>query len=270
MTKVESTATHDSRPTITCGVFTFYKPEKWPVIITLLLVGLCLALGIWQIQRLAWKEGLIAELTQAQEEKRIYKNTLPDDLASLTAKNFYSIMLPGTFIHEQELHIIGRSINGEPGFSVYTPFRIEDDGRVVLVNRGWVPQSKKALSDRPEDPQFDGLVFVSGFISVPQGGSMFLPDHDVKGNLWFWPDITRINAEKGLSLPPFTLEAVNSTPDPDALPLPRSGYEIELRNDHFNYALMWFSLSFAGLVIFFIYHLKSVKGDEDTPSAQKP
>lgn len=260
MTNPESTA-DDLRPTITCGALTFYKPTKGPVIITVLLVGLCFALGIWQIQRLAWKEGLISELTQAQSQTRISAENLPDNLATLVESNFHSIALQGTFIHKQELHIVGRSINGEPGFSVYTPFRIADDGRMVLVNRGWVPQSKKSLSNRPEDAQFDGLTWVNGFISVPQGGSPFLPDHDVKGNLWFWPDIARINAESGMNLPPFTIEAVNENPTPGVLPLPRSGYEVELRNDHFNYALMWFSLSIAGLIIFFIYHLKPMRNE---------
>jgi surfeit locus 1 family protein len=270
MTTPDTIIENDHRPTVEWGVFTFFKPTKGPVITTILLVGLCVALGIWQLQRLQWKEGLIAELQQAQEETPVFKENLPEDLDELANKNFHSIMLPGEYVHAQEVHVIGRSINGEPGFNIYTPFRIADDGRMVLVNRGWVPQSKKQVADRPEDPQFDGLVFASGFISVPQGGSFFLPDHDVKGNVWFWPDIARINAEKGLDLPPFVIEAVNDTPAPNVLPLPRGDNEVELRNDHFNYALMWFSMAFAGMVIFFIYHLKSVKGDEDHAPTDKP
>lgn len=260
----------DMRPTCDVGPFTFYKPTLGRWIVTLLLVGMCLGLGIWQIKRLEWKEGLVAELQAAQSSDKIYKETLPDNLAELAEKNFYPIMLPGEFVHEYEIDVVGRSIGGEPGFNVYTPFRIADDGRMILVNRGWVPQNKKEPENRPEDAFFDDTVFVSGFISVPQGGSGFLPDHDVKGNLWFWPDITRINAEKGLELPPFTIEVVNSEPPANVLPLPRADHEVELRNDHLNYALMWFSLSFAGLAIFFIYHLKSVKGDEDHEPKANP
>lgn len=263
MTKPQNPPQDDNRPTCEWSVFTFYKPTKGPVLITIILVGLCFALGIWQLKRLEWKEELIAELEWAQAEDKVYYDDLPDDLSELTSKNFYTIMLPGEFQHEHELHMIGRSLNGQPGFNVYTPFKIADDGRMVLVNRGWVPQSKKAPEARPEDQRFGGILFANGFISVPQGGSMFLPDHDVAGNVWFWPDIARINAEKGLNLAPFVIEAVNATPMEGTLPIPRSGYEVQMRNDHLNYVLMWFSLTFAGLVIFFIYHLKSVKGDEE-------
>ncbi|MCH2546644.1 MAG: SURF1 family protein [Alphaproteobacteria bacterium] len=260
MTK-PSTPSDDARPTVEIGVFTFYKPTKGPILITILLVGLCLVLGIWQIQRLQWKQGLIAEM-QAATQERIIKDTLPKDLNSLQQNNFYAIVLPGEFMHEHEMHMIGRSINGQPGYNVLTPFRIADDGRMILVNRGWIPQDKKKPEDRPEDVRFGGIVFASGFVSVPQGGSMFLPDHDVAGNVWFWPDIARINKEKNLDLPPVVIESVNANPVPDTLPIARTGVNVELRNDHLNYALMWFSLSFAGLVIFFIYHLKSVKGEE--------
>jgi surfeit locus 1 family protein len=264
------TETSNSRPTVDYGPFTFHKPTTGRVIVTVLLVGLCLALGLWQIQRLQWKENLLAELQEAQEGPKIYKETLPEELDALAAENFRPIMLPGEFAHEHELHMIGRSRNGQPGYNIYTPFRIADDGRMILVNRGWVPQDKKEPADRPEDARFDGVVFVSGFISVPQGGSLFLPDHDVSGNIWFWPEIARINVEKNLNLPPVVLEMVNDTPPPGQLPIARNGYEVEMRNDHLNYALMWFSLSFAGLVIFFIYHLKSVKGDDDHEPAAKP
>lgn len=259
----------DQRPTCSIGRFTFYKPTLGRWMVTLLLVGMCIGLGLWQVKRLEWKEGLIAELEHAQRSERVTTAGLPDDLAALREKNFWPITIEGEFRHGQEIHVVGRSIGGEPGFNVYTPLRLAD-GRMVLVNRGWVPQSAKAPQDRSQDPLPAGNVTVSGFISVPQGGSRFLPDHDVAGNLWFWPDITRINAEKGLQLPPFTVERVNARPMPDTLPLPRRDYQVELRNDHLNYALMWFSLSLAGLAIFIIYHFKSVKGDEGPDAQAKP
>lgn len=260
----------DVRPTVDYGPFTFYKPTVARVLVTLLLVGLCLALGIWQIQRLHWKENLLTELEQAQQNTPMYKHDLPENLNDLAQKQFYPIMLQGELLHEYEIHVIGRGPAGEPGFLIYTPLRIADDGRMILVDRGWVPQDKREPEDRPEDARFDGLVFVNGFLGPVKNGSLFLPDHDVKGNVWFWPDVPRINAENGLDLPNVVVEWVNKTPPPNSLPMPRAGYDIELRNDHLNYALMWFSLSFAGLVIFFIYHLKSMKGDEDHEPAAKP
>lgn len=251
-----TTTTDASSNRFRCCGMVFERPRWVPVLITVLLVGLCVGLGVWQIQRLEWKEGLIAELQAAQAGRPITNADLPADLSELTTKNFYPAVVSGTFLHEQELHMVGRSIQGEPGFGVYTPFRLENDGRLVLVHRGWVPQNQKNPQQRQSDARSKDVVHIRGFISVPQGGSVFLPDHDVAGNVWFWPDTARINQEKNLDLPPFVIERVEEQTDAGTLPIARKGYEVELRNDHWHYALMWFALAASGLVIFVLYHHK--------------
>lgn len=237
-----SASDSSTAPTLRIAGMEFARPTAVPVLMTMLLVGVCLALGIWQLQRLEWKEGLLAELARAQQEEKIYKEDLPENLDALMQQNFYPIQLAGEWLHEHELHIVGRSLYGEPGFNLYTPLRIADDGRLVLVNRGWVPQNEKPKDAVQPERRPEGIVFVNGFISVPQGGSPFLPDHDVAGNLWFWPDTPRIRIETGLELPDFVIEQVEAAPREGALPIARSGYEVQMRNDHLHYALMWFSL----------------------------
>lgn len=251
-----ATDTSSDRPLIRCCGMAFERPRWVPVLVTVLLVGLCFGLGIWQIQRLAWKEGLIAELQAAQAGESITNADLPADLSALVEKNFYPVVLSGTFLHEQELHMVGRSIQGEPGFGIYTPFRLQNDDRLVLVHRGWVPQNQKNPQQRQGDAYPRDVVQIRGFISVPQGGSRFLPDHDVKGNVWFWPDTARINYEKNLNLPPLVIERVEEQTAAGTLPIARRGYEVELRNDHWHYALMWFALAASGLAIFVLYHRK--------------
>lgn len=257
-----TTDTASAHTFIRCCGMDFERPRWVAVLITVLLVGLCIGLGIWQIQRLHWKEGLIADLQAAQAGQPVTNNDLPPDLAVLAQKNFYPVVISGLFMHEQELHMVGRSRGGEPGFDVYTPLRLENDGRIVLVHRGWVPQNQKDPQQRQGDARSQKTVQIRGFISVSQGGSCFLPDHDVKGNVWFWPDIARINREKNLNLPPFVIEQVEQQPTPGALPVARRGYEVELRNDHWHYALMWFAMAASGLVIFVLSHRK--------PQREKP
>lgn len=249
--------------TITYGAFTFHKPRLLPVIITAIAVGMCLYLGVWQLQRLQWKEGLIERLESSRESMIIGMHDLPDDLASLRENEFHMINLPGNFDHTHEFHLMGQRYNGQLGYDVLTPFTIDNDGRQILVNRGWVPTGKKLPEDRPEDPRFDGLVFMKGMILAPEEGNWLLPDNDVEDNVWLFYDIDGMNAAANLELPPVVVEMINPTPHPDALPIARKDGNITLRNDHLNYAFIWFSLAFAGLVIFFVYHLESMKGDED-------
>lgn len=238
-----------------CGM-SFVKPAIWPVVITAFLVGLCVFLGLWQVQRLQWKEGLIAELEQAQVESPITVEQLPEDLNALVPQNFHAVSLMGEYDYTREFHVIGRSPTEEPGYHVITPFRIAGDGRSVLVNRGWIPQHKKDQGTRGEDMRSQGNLYLNGYILVPQGGSVFLPDHDREDNIWFWQDTQRMAAELGEDMPALVIQHVNANQPEGTLPVAKRAFDVQLRNDHFGYAVMWFSIGFIGLVMFGIYHRK--------------
>lgn len=254
--------------TVTLGAFTFYKPRPLPVIITLIAVGLCVGLGAWQMQRLSWKEGLIAKLESGQEGANLGKNSLPEDLDDLRDKEFHFVNLPGEFVHEYEFHLMGQRHHGQLGYDILTPFRIADDGRMILVNRGWVPTDKKEKAARAEeDPLFGGIIYMRGLVFAPEEGSIFLPEHNPEDNIWLFYDIAEMNEVSGLELPNVVVEMINPDILEGSLPIPRESGNLTLRNDHLNYAFIWFSLAFSGLAIFFIYHLKSVKGDEEDEDA---
>lgn len=234
----------------------FVKPRPWPVIITVVLVGLCIGLGIWQVQRLQWKEGLIAELKTAQEQRPITAETLPQDLSALKDKNFHSVSLLGEYDYDTEYHVIGRSNSEEPGYYVLSPFRLAGEERVMLVNRGWVPQHKKDVATRSEGNVNIDNVHLSGYILVPQGGSPFLPAHDRENNIWFWQDTAAMSDAAGVEFPPFIVQQVEPNVPADAYPQAKNAFDVRLRNDHFAYSLMWFAMAFSGIVIFAIYHRK--------------
>lgn len=239
-----------------CGV-EFVRPAFWPVVITVALVGLCLVLGVWQVQRLQWKEGLIASLRTAQEQSPITMEQLPEELAALAGMNFHAVSLLGEYEGGTEYHVIGRSHTEEPGYHVLTPFRLAGDGRVVLVNRGWVPLNRKEAPGRQDAAlREEGNVHLKGYILVPQGGSRFLPDHDTANNIWFWQDTAAMAALAGEEYPPFVIQRVADAQPEGTLPQAKRGFDVQLRNDHFAYALMWFSLAISGALIFAVYHRK--------------
>jgi surfeit locus 1 family protein len=235
------------------GKWRFNRPNVFAVCITLLLVGICLALGIWQMQRLAWKNALIADLEKAQSEPPLTAADLPENDEALKALNFRKVRLTGIFMDDREFHLIGRYYQGALGYDVLTPFYLADSKRVLLVNRGWIPLEKKDPATRPELLAAGGTV-VEGLLLVSQRANPFLPDHDIHGNVWFWYDIARMNAETKLDMPSVVVETVNPHYKESRLPYPRANYAITLRNDHLYYAVTWFSLAFAGILIFFLAH----------------
>lgn len=244
------------------GALRLRKPGLWPVFITVLLVSVCFALGVWQVQRLGWKQELIAQLESRQKAAPLLTEQLPEDRDALAQENFRMAQVRGKFLYEREFHLIGKYYRGKLGYGVLTPLRLEGSGKLILVNRGWVPTHRKEPENRTEDAKESGIVTVNGMILYPQKGSRFLPDHDVKGNVWFWYDIARMEQESGLQLAPVVLESVNSNTPGNALPIPQANADVQLRNDHLQYALVWFSLACAGIIIFLLYHWNAAKNQE--------
>ncbi len=245
------------------GKWELNRPGKPAVFFTTLLVGICLVLGIWQVQRLQWKEGLIAELEAAKTQAPLTAADLPTDPEQLEALTFRKVRLTGVYMDDREFHLIGRYYQGALGYDVLTPFLVRDEARdeagkapiVLLVNRGWIPLEKKDPALRPEPlSATNGEVTIEGMLLQANTGNPFLPDHDVKGNIWFSYDIARMNKEAQLDMLPVLVEAVEANHPESILPYPRGNYDITLRNDHFYYAVTWFALAFAGITIFLLAH----------------
>ena len=112
-----------------------FRPTLWPTLITIPALAILLALGTWQLQRLEWKTALIAEREAALQAPPV---ALPDDPAALRQMDFRRIRVSGEFLHGRSLLLSARSYQGRPGSHLLTPLRLET-GRVLMVNRGWIP-----------------------------------------------------------------------------------------------------------------------------------
>lgn len=225
----------------------FRKPQLVPLLFILAATLLLGGLGAWQLQRLAWKEQLIAQIAQAQAEPAL--GNIPEHFEDNMVRRFpdvlyHNVALTGTFHYDKTLHLIGRQRGPEVGYFMLTPLELEDDGRVVLVNRGFSPVGKDA---RPQ-----GLQTVKGVARPLREKRLFSPANHPEKNIWFYEDIAAMQDATGLSLLPVVIEAAG-TPQAGLYPVPNEA-KLTLRNDHLGYAITWFSLMVVGWVMFAFYH----------------
>jgi surfeit locus 1 family protein len=222
--------------------------KVWQVLIAAILgTALLVGLGIWQLQRLAWKEALIAERDAKLNSAPV---TLDQALKEFDADHpveFLKVEADGTFEHNAEALVL-TSAGGVPGFEVVTPLQSKD-GIIVLVDRGFVPEPLKNPGKRPQS-QPQGEVKVIGILRRHVGGrGPFSPDNDPGANIWYWWDIPAMLAYARIRpdarVAPFVLhvppgEAGNTLPAPVAV-------DATLTNNHLQYAITWFAL--AGLMV---------------------
>lgn len=229
--------------------FTRPRPVAWFFFIA--AFGTCVALGTWQVNRLAWKEGLIAALAEANAQKPL--TALPADENALAALQFRKITVKGTWRGNSEFHIAPRYFKNQFGYWVVTPFALAD-GRIVLINRGWVPAKKKEASTRPETA-VTGAATIHGLVRIGAERSYFSPPNQPEKNLWFGRDVAAMAAHANLkNVIPAMVDLVGEQ-DVKHLPVPSDG-TIRLRNDHLSYIFTWYAIALGILVIFVVYHRK--------------
>ncbi len=209
-------------------------------------LAVLLALGTWQVQRLAWKEGLLATIRERIAQEPI---GIEDALARYEDVEYVPVVLSGRFEHAHERHVFTTHA-GQSGYNVYTPL-VMADGEAVFVNRGFVPYDRKAPSTRAEG-QVDGIVEVTGLAraGLSEKPSWIVPDNDPARNVFHWKDIRTMRETSGLPADVPVLAVfvdANDAPNPGGLPV--GGVTlVDLPNSHLQYALTWYGLA-AVLVI---------------------
>ncbi|MCI5049392.1 MAG: SURF1 family protein [Rickettsiales bacterium] len=226
---------------------TFTRPKPIPLLISLTGFVLMMVLGAWQVQRLMWKEALIAEIEHAVAQTPLSKIPPADQIEE---KRFYSVKLTGNYMAEHQLHIAARYFLSQLGYHILVPFKVTGDDP-VLVNVGWIPAKQKD-SFTLELPK--GKTTITAQIRTSNERNPFTPENQPEKNIWFGRDAVDMGTYIDLDAQPFTLDLLGEQ-DFNQLPVPSKGI-VNLRNDHLGYAITWFSVGFGILVIFILYHRK--------------
>lgn len=224
-----------------------------PGLASLVALSILIGLGIWQVERKAWKEDLIARIVS---ESRAEPVAPPAATAWDPARDeFHHVRMKGHFLNDKETLVHGLAPGETPGralqgYYVITPF-IRDDGATVLVNRGFVPTELKAQGDRASG-LIEGETTVTGILRASEPRTMFVPAPDPVRGEWFNRDVPGIAAARGLGeVAPYLVEA-------DAVAgqttWPRGGQlRVDLPNNHLQYAFTWFGIAACLVGVFSVY-----------------
>jgi surfeit locus 1 family protein len=227
-----------------------FRPTLWPTLFSVPAVIMMIGLCVWQVQRLYWKEGVIAE-----RESRVAADpvALPPVGGNPAEAEYRRVRLDGTFLHDKELYLGARSLNGNAGYHILTPFMLAGGG-TVLVDRGWVPVERKAPDSRAEG-QLTGPQVLDGIVRMPQIQAWMQPDNEPHRNVWFFIDPPAMAAASGIDFRTDLYIDAGPAENPGKYPV-GGQTRIELPNDHLQYAITWGLLAAALAVIYVLYHLK--------------
>mgnify|MGYP001973789626 CR=1 FL=1 len=184
-----------------------FRPTLWSTVFALFGFTLLLALGTWQLNRLEWKNALIAERKAGSVGAPVELSFGTKKIQSLLWKR---TQIRGFFIHKYEIYLAARSMRGNVGFHVLTPLRLRS-GKTVLINRGWVPREKLDPSSRTLG-QIKGEVSIEGIITPGFRKGIFTPANDAEKNVWLYVDYAAMSRFVGEDLVEVVVDAVNDAP----------------------------------------------------------
>jgi surfeit locus 1 family protein len=236
-----------------------FQPRLVPTLVAVPIVLLCFGLGVWQVQRLYWKEGLIAERAAALKAAPVPG---PQTLADAKKLEFRPVTLDGVFLNNREIYLHAIAPSGREGYQVLTPLQVSE-GEAVFIDRGFIPTELRDPAKR-EAAQLSGTQHVTGRVRLPPPGkpNWFLPENDPARNHWFWVDLPAMAAADRLQkVAPYYVDA-DATANPGGWPKGGTDLLPELPNHHLQYAITWFSLAAAMIVIYVMYHRRPDPGGD--------
>ena len=208
-------------------------------------VLILILLGSWQIQRLSWKQNILSEIELTTTAT---PNQLPGN-ESITKNQYMPVIATGEIL-ASEVHVLMSLKYKGPGYRVISAFDLGH--RKVLLDQGFMPLSAKGTVRKPWRAN------VIGNLYWPDEIDSFTPKPDLTKEIWFARDVTAIASKLGTD--PVMIVARSVSPQrPELMTLPITPERIP--NNHFQYALTWFSLAFvwAGMTLYLVWRIRYTK-----------
>ena len=218
-----------------------------PIIFVIIGVGILILLGNWQLKRLNEKTNFIQSI-----EYNIANDPKSIEELNLNPPIYSKIAISGTFLSGKNIFLYGkRSASPEKdGYYLLSAFEATN-GKVYLVSRGWIPQSVKnnirEFASKQIFDKFEAIILPS------ETRQFIMPENDKNNKIWFTIDLDMAHEMLGVTENKYYLMQIQSTTLPEGGKPLSTEHLSKVRNDHFEYAITWYSLAACLLLMFFIY-----------------
>jgi surfeit locus 1 family protein len=223
---------------------------RFPVGLTLataIALAILIGLGVWQLQRLKWKEGLLAHIAALQSAKAAPAGAVLDDLARGRDVDFTRVTATCPGLASAPFLELYAVREGGAGVRLISACEVPSFRyRTILVDRGFVPDT---ASDRPKvDPADRRPVTVTGVLRKPDRPSFISPKN--RPGHWFTRDIPAMAAALGAPAPAPVFLFAETPTNPALKALTPAPLPAEIPNRHLEYAITWFGLAAALLGVY--------------------
>lgn len=212
-----------------------------PLVLGIAGFAILVSLGFWQLRRLEWKEAMLAEIARG-----IDADPVPLPAAVDPSMKYLPVTMTGTTTGDEILVLSGTRESGG-GYNVVSGF-VTDDGRRIMVDRGFVSQ------DARRAPRPPVRLRVNGNLHWPDERGSSTPAPNLAEGVWFARDVPAMAAQ--LKTDPVLVVASAVGGDPQGVaPIPISVAGIP--NSHLSYAVQWFLLAvvWAGMTAGLIWRI---------------
>lgn len=218
-----------------------------PILISISLILTTCLLGVWQLKRLDWKNNLIQNFDELKVSSAI-------DLSQASIEEFVKIKSEGIINRNKKIFFPAKTYKGKVGVRLASEF-ISNNGDVYLIDEGWFNQSDFRYFKNNNDRFKESII---GYIRLPIEAKLFTPKNDMINNEWYTYNLEEISNFFSSPLDQiFFIKKLNTNKENFLI---SSNHKHQFRNNHLQYAITWFCMSFAFLIMFLIY-LKKNKND---------
>ena len=232
-----------------------FKPRLWSIIVTLLILPVFIRLGFWQLDRADEKRAI-----QLQQQAMMKKGNL--NINNVVSQHeifeYQKAEVTGKFEKQRLMFLDNKPYKGVHGYHVITPFKIKDTNEYILVNRGWVAM-RAHRENLPAVDTSDKQQTIKGMIKFPS--SQFKLGETINENSQWprriqWLELESIARQLNVKLWPYILlqEA-----DTNSKLIRDWKIVVSPPEKNISYAVQWFSLALALIIIFIVVNAKKLK-----------
>jgi len=237
----------------------YFSPKLFTSLLALIFVYIFVSLGFWQLDRAAQKRTLFADFEKRQAAEELDFNLALNNESEKEELMWRNIRAVGEFLEHYQILLDNQVENTHAGYFIYTPFKLDQSEKIILVNRGWLLADK----DRKISPELiksTGKVVINGVVKdVPKTGLLLKevpPEKMSETNYRVQRiDLKEIEGLLNVTLLPYIvrLEAESDHGYVRKWRLPGSG-----ENTHNGYAFQWFAFAAALIIIYLILNIKKM------------